>query len=59
MGRWTFEKAVAFCSEHISLIFEKETKLDVLLVFFELFMIHDKLKVINNRRREMPRQDDF
>ena len=59
MGRWTFEIAVAFFSGHISLIFEKKTKLDVLFVFFKVFMIHNKLKLINNRRREMPRQDDF
>ena len=59
MGRWTFEIAVAFCSDLISLIFEKEAKLDVLLVVFKVFMTHDKLKFINNRRREMPRQDDF
>ena len=59
MGRWTFEMAVTIYSDYISLIFEKETKLDLLFVLKEQVLAQSKTRSINNRRREMTHPDDF
>ena len=59
MGRWTFEMAVTIYSDYISLIFEKETKLDLLFVLQEQISAQNRIRSVNNRRREMTHPDDL
>ena len=59
MGRWTFKSAITFVSDHISLIFGKETKLDPLCAVYKQTPAQKIIRSINNRRREMTHPDDF
>ena len=59
MGRWTFKSAIAQVSDPISLIFERETKLDLMWVRYLQTLGQKKIKSVNNRRREMTHPDDF
>ena len=59
MGRWTFKSAITFVSDHISLIFGKETKLDPLWAVYKQTPAQKIIRSINNRRREMTHPDDF